>query len=114
MPLVTCEGPTGTAQPLFVDFVNTLHWDEGEPIELIGTPAELAAWLGDRALPDGDAPADLLALRAHARAVTEALATGHAVAADDLGALERALAEPRGRLVLSAAGAERPRLAFAP
>jgi predicted RNA-binding Zn ribbon-like protein len=86
-------------------------------IELIGGPTELVDWLADHGLPGGGAPTSLpalLVLRAHARAVTEALATGRAIAADDLAALQRALAEPRGRLVLGATGEERPRLAFAP
>jgi predicted RNA-binding Zn ribbon-like protein len=107
--------PTGAAQPLFIDFVNTLHWDEGVPIELIGTPAELAAWLADRALPAAGSQARLpalLELRAHARAVTEALATGRAVAPADLEALQRALAAPSGRLRLRAAEGGRPQLAF--
>src|SRR5262245_42502171 len=114
--MVTLAEPSSAAQPLFIDFVNTLHWDEGRPIELIGTPAELAHWLADHALPATDGPADLpglLAFRAHARAVTEALAMGQPVAAADLEALNRALGEPRGRLVLRAADpAARPQLAF--
>jgi predicted RNA-binding Zn ribbon-like protein len=108
----------GDAQPLFVDFVNTLHWYEGAPVELLGDEAALAGWLADHALPTADPAATLpallalLALRGHARAVTEALATGRPPAAADLEALEQALARPSGRLVLTH-DAEQPRLAFA-
>ena len=38
MELVTLDeraGPDG--QPLFVEFVDTLHWYEGSPVELFGT-----------------------------------------------------------------------------
>jgi hypothetical protein len=45
------EPAAACAQPLFVEFVNTLHWYEREPIEVIGTDAELAAWLVERGLP---------------------------------------------------------------
>ena len=38
---VTLALDDGAAQPLFVDFVNTLHWYEGLPIELIGNTADL-------------------------------------------------------------------------
>jgi predicted RNA-binding Zn ribbon-like protein len=104
------------AQPLFVDFVNTLHWYEGLPIELIGTPADLAHWLAEYALP-AVAPATglpaLLALRAHARAATEAIASGQVPAAADLAALNTALGAPRGRLVLRDADTPRAQLAFA-
>jgi predicted RNA-binding Zn ribbon-like protein len=105
----------GAAQPLFVDFVNTLHWHEGAPVELLGDAAALAAWLAAHALPDGAPEATLpalRALRAHARAVTEALAAGRSPVAADLEALKRALARPTGRLVLDG-DAGRPQLAFA-
>ena len=104
----------GAAQPLFVDFVNTLHWYEGAPVELLGDEAALAAWLAGHALP-AEAPAATLpalrALRAHTRAITEALAAGHPPAATDLEALKRALARPTGRLVLQG-DAGGPQLAF--
>jgi predicted RNA-binding Zn ribbon-like protein len=113
--VVTLADAAGSAQPLFVDFVNTLHWYEGAPIELLGDAPALADWLADHALPtvapEAALPA-LLSLRGHARAITEALATGRPPAPADLEALERALARPTGRLVLRGAGA-RPQLAFA-
>jgi len=112
--LVTLTEAAGAAQPLFVDFVNTLHWYEGAPVELLGDEAALAGWLAEHALPaapGGTLPA-LRALRGHARAVTEALATGRPPAAADLEAIEQALARPSGRLVLTH-DAEPPRLAFA-
>src|SRR5437879_3479929 len=96
--MLTVDAPG--AQPLFVDFVNTLHWYEGAPIELIGTPADLALWLAEHALPAvaGEASLQtLLALREHARAATEALSTGQIPAAADLAALSAALGAPTGR-----------------
>jgi predicted RNA-binding Zn ribbon-like protein len=116
--------PAGATQPLFVDFVNTLHWYEGAPVELIGDETALAGWLAAHALPVpaalvGTVPA-LQSLRAHARAITEALATDRSPAPADLERLKQALARPTGRLVLAAAGdagdagdAGRPQLAFA-
>ena len=105
----------GAAQPLFLDFVNTLHWYEGAPIELIGTQADLAAWLAEHALPtvlpEGGLAA-LHALRAHARRATEALANGQAPAAADLAALNAALGAPAGRLALLDLDTPRPQLAF--
>jgi predicted RNA-binding Zn ribbon-like protein len=107
----------GAAQPLFVDFVNTLHWYEGEAVELLGDDAALSGWLAEHALPAapvGALPAlpALRALREHARAVTEALAAGRALGAADVEAVAGALARPSGRLVL-AGDAGRPQLAFA-
>ena len=52
MRLVTLDAPPAArGQPLFVEFVNTLHWYEGLPIELIGDPAAFAAWLAEHGLP---------------------------------------------------------------
>jgi predicted RNA-binding Zn ribbon-like protein len=114
--VVTLTLDAGAGQPLFVDFVNSLHWYEGAPIELIGTPADLAGWLAEHGLPavdlDSVLPA-LLALRAHTRAATEAIATGQPPAAVDLDALNAALGAPGGRLVLRHADTARARLAFA-
>src|ERR1700730_9981999 len=95
--VVTLSEDAGPAQPLFVDFVNTLHWYEGEPIELIGNQADLAVWLAQYALPSSatsTALPALLALRDHARAATEAIAAGQAPAAPDLAALNAALRAP--------------------
>src|ERR671925_87095 len=97
MRMVTLGGPAAGRQPLFVDFVNTLHWYEGVPIELIGSDAELAAWLAEQGLPDQDLDACLPAvhrLREHARAVTEALAMGRTPPEADMAAVSAALAAP--------------------
>src|SRR5258708_19843704 len=99
------------AQPLFVDFVNTLHWYEGVPIELIGNATDLAVWLGEHALPmlTGEAGLQaLLALRDHARSATEALASGQAPAAADLAALHAPLAAPARPFALLAAPTPHP------
>jgi predicted RNA-binding Zn ribbon-like protein len=117
MRLVTLDEPAAAAgQPLFVDFVNTLHWSEGAPIELIGTDAQLAAWLAEHGLGAQGLAGRLPAvhrLRARARAVTEALATGRTPPVAAMAALEAALGAPPGHLALVGADAPRPRLAFA-
>ena len=109
------DGPAAGGQPLFVDFVNTLHWYEGAPVELIGTDAEFAAWLAEHGLPAqhlaGCLPAVHL-LREHARAVTEALATGRTPPEVGMAALDAALTAPTGHLALVGADSPRPRLAF--
>jgi predicted RNA-binding Zn ribbon-like protein len=112
--VTVCER-AGAAQPLFVEFVNTLHWFDGAPIELLGDESALSTWLAEHALPTDNYSAtlsDLLALRPHVRAIIEALAGGQANDAPDLDAVQRALAHPTGRLVLRTAGDARPRLAF--
>jgi predicted RNA-binding Zn ribbon-like protein len=117
MRLVTLDrGPVAASgQPLFVDFVNTLHWYEGAPIELIGTDAEFAAWLAERGLPAQHLAGGLPAvhrLREHARAATEALAMGRTPPETDMAALEAALAAPTGHLALVDADTPQPQLAF--
>lgn len=115
MPMVTQEKPAGAEQPLFVDFVNTLHWYEGMPIELIGNLADLGAWLREYGLPAPDLDAavpTLHALRAHARAATEALVGGRPPAGDDLAAIEAALGAPAVRVVLVSDADSRPQLGF--
>jgi predicted RNA-binding Zn ribbon-like protein len=100
--LVTLAERPGAEQPLFVDFVNTLHWDEGEPIELIGDRAGLAEWLDEHALPGTVEDAWLppvWSLREHARSVIKAIVAGQPPADADVEALKRAIAEPTGRLV---------------
>jgi predicted RNA-binding Zn ribbon-like protein len=117
MRLVTLDEPAAAAgQPLFVDFVNTLHWYEGAPIELLGTDAQLAAWLAEHGLPAHHATGRLPTvhrLRGHVRAVTEALAAGRPPPEADMSALNAALGAPSGHLQLIGAGAPQPRLAFA-
>jgi predicted RNA-binding Zn ribbon-like protein len=104
MRLVTLDevpGPDG--QPLFVEFVNTLHWYEGAPIELLGTESELADWLVARRLPADDVAGclpDVHRLREHVRGVTAALASRGALPAADMAALEAALSAPTGNLTL--------------
>jgi len=119
MRVVTLGEPSGAAaQPLFVEFVNTLHWYEGAPIELIGTEAELTTWLAEHALAT-DALTNCLPalhrLRDHARAATEALARGSTPAETDVTAIGEALRRPTGHLALvdDAAPAPAARLAFA-
>jgi predicted RNA-binding Zn ribbon-like protein len=116
MRLVTLDGPVGAGgQPLFVDFVNTLHWYEGTPIELLGTDAEFAAWLAEHDLPAQHTTGCLPTvhrLREQARAVTEALAVGRTPPEVDMAALEAALSAPPGHLALVGVDTPRSRLAF--
>jgi predicted RNA-binding Zn ribbon-like protein len=115
MRVVTLSEPHDAAQPLFIEFVNTLHWDEGAPIELIGDQAGLADWLSEHSLPDIAHEATLPALwsfREHARAITRALVVGQPLPEADVEALKHALAEPGGRLVLVEHDDRRPELAF--
>src|SRR5215475_672857 len=97
------EVPNAEGQPLFVEFVNTLHWYEGAPIELIGTETELAAWLGEHGLPTDDVAGclpEIHRLRAHVRALTTALATRQPLPDADLAAVDTALSAPAGNLAL--------------
>lgn len=103
-------------QPLFVDFVNTLHWYEGAPIELIGTDAEFAAWLTDHGLPADDVAGclpEVHQLREHARALIEALASRRALPEADVTALQIALSAPTGSLTLLDADGPQPHLGLA-
>ena len=117
MRLVTLEdAPGADGQPLFITFVNTLHWYEGEPVELIGNDADFRAWLVEQALPSPDATGSLPAvhrLREHLRAITAALAVNRAPAQSDMEALTLALAAPLGHLALFGADTPLPQLAFA-
>jgi len=115
MRLVTLDEVVPGGQPLFVQFVNTLHWYAGMPIEQIGSAGDLNTWLADLGLPalpvDGSLQ-PLHHLRERARAATEALAAGRAPAASDLAAVSAALAAASGSLVLLGAATNQPRLAF--
>jgi predicted RNA-binding Zn ribbon-like protein len=107
--------PPGAEQPLFVDFVNTLHWDEDEPIELIGDRAGLAEWLAEHALPDAVEDAWLptfWSLREHAREITRAIVIGQPLSDADVAALNHAISEPNGQLVLVDDRDGRSELAF--
>jgi predicted RNA-binding Zn ribbon-like protein len=117
MRLVTLDGAAAAGgQPLFVEFINTLHWYEGAPIELIGTEADFAAWLAEHALPAAHLAGSLPAahrLREHTRAMTTALAMGRTPPQADMTALGAALAAPTGHLALVDLESPRPGLAFA-
>jgi predicted RNA-binding Zn ribbon-like protein len=117
MPLVTITELPPAGQPLFVDFVNTLHWYEGVPIELLGSDADLAAWAAEQHLPSGDltgALPALCALREDLRAGIVALVAREPWPAAAASALDAALRGLDGHLVLveAATPATRPRLAF--
>jgi predicted RNA-binding Zn ribbon-like protein len=116
MRLVTLDNvPDADAQPLFIEFVNTLHWYEGIPIELIGNDADFGAWLVEHGLPAQDVADSLPSvhrLRGHVRAITEALASGGTPDETDMEALKVALAAPLGHLALIGAHTPWPQLAF--
>jgi predicted RNA-binding Zn ribbon-like protein len=116
MQVVTLVEPDAAdGQPLFVNFVNTLHWDAGEPIELIGTDREFAAWLAEHGLADQPVTGGLSAvhvLREHTRALVAALASAQSPHEADRAALDVALGTPVGHLVLVGAGTSQPELAF--
>jgi predicted RNA-binding Zn ribbon-like protein len=116
MRLVTLDevsAPDG--QPLCVEFVNTLHWYEGAPIELIGSESDFATWLVEHGLPadalTGCLP-DVHRLREHVRSVTAALASRRALPDADMAALQAALSAPAGSLRLVGANSLQPHLAF--
>ncbi len=117
MRLVTLSAQVAAGeQPLFIDFVNTLHWYEGAPIELIGSEAEFSEWLAERGLAAHDLSGSLATihkLRDHARRVTEAMATARVPPREDMSALLAALAAPTGHLELHETDGASPRLTFA-
>lgn len=117
MRLVTLdEVPGADGQPLFVDFVNTLHWYEGAPIELIGSQPDFAAWVLEHGLPPTDVTGclpEIHLLREHVRAATKALAGRRAVPEADMEALQAALAAPTGSLQLADPDSAQPHLSFA-
>jgi predicted RNA-binding Zn ribbon-like protein len=116
MRMVTLEGAPGPGgQPLFVEFVNTLHWYDGAPIELIGSEADFAAWLAEHGLPADDLAGGLPSVhvfREHVRGITEALAARRPPLDADLTALDAALRAPLGHLALVGADTPRSQLAF--
>jgi predicted RNA-binding Zn ribbon-like protein len=110
------ESPSPDGQPLFVEFVNTLHWYEGTPIELIGSESDFAAWLLEHGLPAVDATAclpEIHLLREHVRGVTEALAIRRAPTETDMEAIQAALSAAVGSLRLEDAGGPQPHLSLA-
>jgi predicted RNA-binding Zn ribbon-like protein len=117
MRLVTLdEAAAPDGQPLFVKFVNTLHWYEDAPIELIGTEADLAAWLLEHGLPPDDIAGclpDIHRLREHVRGVTRALAVRAALPDADLEALQTVLSAPTGTLRLVDANTPHAHLSLA-
>jgi predicted RNA-binding Zn ribbon-like protein len=117
MRLVTlAEVPSAEAQPLFVEFVNTLHWYAGAPIELIGNESDFAAWLLEHALPAVDVSGclpEVYRLREHLRGITEALASQRALPPADMDALQAALSAPTGSLRIIEPENTQPHLGFA-
>jgi predicted RNA-binding Zn ribbon-like protein len=117
MRLVTLrEAADAEGQPLFVEFVNTLHWYEGAPIELIGSESDFAAWLLEHGLPATEVTGclpEIHLLREHVRGVTQALARRGAVPEADMEALQTALSAPGGSLRLVDTGGSQPHLSFA-
>ena len=118
MRLVTLgETSSPDGQPLFVEFVNTLHWYEGAPIELIGSESDFAVWLLEHGLPATDVTGclpEIHLLREHVRGVTEALASRRAVLQADMQTLQTALSAAGGslRLVDDSSGSQ-PHLSLA-
>lgn len=118
MRLVTLQDvPSADGQPLFVEFVNTLHWYEGAPIELIGTESEFAVWVTEHALPAMDVTgclSEVHRLREHVRGVTEALASRRGIPSVDMQAIQAAVSAPTGSLRLTdSEGAAPPQLSLA-
>jgi predicted RNA-binding Zn ribbon-like protein len=117
MRLVTlADAASPDGQPLFLEFVNTLHWYEGAPVELIGTEADFADWSIEHGLPADDLTGRLPQihqLREHVRGVTTALATNRPLPDGDLAALQAALSEPAGSLTLVDANTSQPHLSLA-
>jgi predicted RNA-binding Zn ribbon-like protein len=115
MRVVTLTEAPDLEQPLFIEFVNTLHWDEGAPIELIGDQAGLTEWLAEHSLPgvalDSWLPV-LWSLREHARAIINALVDSQPLPKADLDALKQALAKSAGHIVLVDDHGGRPEIAF--
>src|SRR3954467_15654714 len=100
MQLVTLdEVPRPDGQPLFVEFVNTLHWYQDAPVELIGTESDFATWLDEHGLA-ADALSGCLPqihrLREPLRGVTTALTSGNPLPEADLAELQACLSAPLG------------------
>src|SRR5947209_17061864 len=117
MRLVTLDqAPNDEGQPLFVEFVNTLHWYEGVPVELIGNESDFAAWLLEHGLPATDVTGclpEIHLLREHVRGLTGALASRRAVPEADMAALQAALSAPSGSLRLVDGNGSQPQLSLA-
>jgi predicted RNA-binding Zn ribbon-like protein len=117
LQLVTlAETPNAEGQPLFVEFVNTLHWYQGAPIELIGSESEFAAWLLERGLPANDVTGclpDIHRFREHVRGVIDALASRRALPEADMEAIQAGLSGPTGNLRLLAPDSPQPHLSLA-
>jgi predicted RNA-binding Zn ribbon-like protein len=117
MQLVTLdEAPAPGGQPLFVEFVNTLHWYEGAAVELIGTEGDFATWSSERELPAYDVTnclPEIHRLREHVRALTTALATNQPLPEAGMSALQAALSAPTGSLTLVDASSPQPHLSLA-
>jgi len=110
------ETPNAEGQPLFVEFVNTLHWYEGAPIELIGTESEFAAWLLEHGVPAHDVTGclpDIHRFREHVRGVVDALARRRDVPEADIDAIQAGLSAPTGCLRLMAPDSPQPHMSLA-
>src|SRR5829696_5009108 len=100
---VNLDASASADQLLFVDFINTSHAYDGVTYESIGTEEERSEWLAEHDLPV-PYPANrlpvLLELRDWVRRIAEVIAAGAPVPQADMDALNRALSEPAGRVVL--------------
>lgn len=116
MRLVTLDEPSGPGgQPLFVEFVNTLHWYQDTPVELIGSESDFATWLLEQGLPAVDVTGrlpEVHQLREHVRGVIAALASRQPLPEADMAALQTSLAAPTGSLTLVDPSAPQPHLSF--
>ena len=101
------------AQPLFIEFVNSLHWYEAQPIEMLGDLGALNTWLVEQHLAPAQlasAPRTFRTLREHMRAVVKALIASEPLDLAQLAAVQRALSRPRGQLVLFDPATDRPHI----
>jgi predicted RNA-binding Zn ribbon-like protein len=99
----TSDPSPAADEPLFLAFVNTLHWDDGTPLEELTDDRALAEWSGSMGMPTEALDAQLarfVSLRAHLRSVVQQLARAQAPAPHDMDAVEQALSGPRAHLVL--------------
>ena len=104
-------------EPLFLKFVNSLHWDEGTPMEELSDEKALVAWCSDHALPADYVTGQLgplTTMRTHCRSIVECLARGVQLVPDDIQAIEEAVRHPSGRLLLAGGGTSNASLCFEP
>jgi predicted RNA-binding Zn ribbon-like protein len=102
-------------EPLFLAFVNSLHWDDGAPLEELSDERALAAWSRAHALPAESLEGHLagfVSLRAHLRSIVERLSRGQTLRQRELTVLQEALSRPCSHFVLVVDAAPSPHLAF--